>query len=40
MSGLAIAGYEVRRLFRDRTLLVLLILLLGLSGYAAWSGAD
>ena len=38
MSGFAIAGYEVRRLLRDRALLVLLILLLGLSGYAAWNG--
>lgn len=39
MSSLAIAAYEVRRLLRDRALPALLILLLGLSGYAAWNGA-
>lgn len=40
MSSFAIAGYEVRRLLRDRALPVLLILLLGLGAYAAWNGAD
>ena len=40
MSNFAIAGYEIRRLLRDRALPVLLILLLGLSAYAAWNGAD
>ncbi len=40
MSSVAIKGYEVRRLLRDRALPTLLILLLGLSGYAAWNGAD
>ena len=40
MSSSAIAGYEVRRLLRDRALPALLILLLGLSAYAAWNGAD
>jgi ABC-2 type transport system permease protein len=39
MSRLAVAGYEVRRLLRDRALPVLLCLLLGLSAYAAWNGA-
>lgn len=40
MSSFAIAGYEVRRLLRDRSLPALLILLLGLGAYAAWNGAD
>ncbi|MYI21623.1 MAG: ABC transporter permease subunit [Gammaproteobacteria bacterium] len=40
MTSLAIASYEVRRLLRDRALPALLILLLGLSVYAAWNGAD
>lgn len=40
MSCFAIAGYEARRLVRDRALLVLLSLLLGFGGYAAWNGAD
>lgn len=40
MSSSAIAGYEVRRLLRDRALPALLILLLGLGGYAAGNGAD
>ena len=40
MSSFAIAAYEVRRLLRDRALPALLILLLGLGGYAAWNGAD
>lgn len=40
MSTVAVAGYEVRRLLRDRALPVLLILLLGLGAYAAWNGAD
>lgn len=40
MSGFAIAGYEVRRLVRDRAVFVLLMLLSGLSGYAAWNGAE
>ena len=40
MSSFAIAGYEVRRLLRDRALAALLILLLGLGAYAAWNGAD
>lgn len=40
MSTFAIAGYEVRRLLRDRALPALLVLLLGLSGYAGWNGAD
>lgn len=40
MSSMAIAGYEVRRLLRDHSLPALLILLFGLSGYAAWNGAD
>jgi ABC-2 type transport system permease protein len=40
MSAFAVAGYEVRRLLRDRALPALLALLLGLSGYAAWNGAD
>jgi ABC-2 type transport system permease protein len=40
MSAVAVAGYEVRRLLRDRALPALLALLLGLSGYAAWNGAD
>ena len=40
MSSFAIAGCEVRRLLRDRALPALLILLLGLSAYAAWNGAD
>ncbi len=40
MSGFAIAGYEVRRLLRDRALLILLTLLLGFSGYAGWNGDE
>ncbi|MFC6838772.1 DUF3526 domain-containing protein [Xanthomonas theicola] len=40
MSSLAIAGYEARRLLRDRALPALLLLLLGLSAYAAWNGTD
>ncbi len=40
MSSFTIAGYEVRRLLRDRALPLLLTLLLGLSGFAAWNGAD
>ena len=40
MSSFAIAGYEVRRLLRDRALAVLLILLLGLCAYAAWNGTN
>ncbi|MYF96683.1 MAG: ABC transporter permease subunit [Holophagales bacterium] len=40
MTSLAIASYEVRRLLRDRALPALLILLSGLSVYAAWNGAD
>ena len=40
MSSVAIASYEVRRLLRDRALPALLIMLLGLGGYAAWNGAD
>ena len=40
MSTFAVAGYEVRRLLRDRALPALLALLLGLSGYAGWNGAD
>jgi len=40
VSNSAIAGYEVRRLLRDRALPALLILLLGLGAYAAWNGAD
>ena len=40
MSSFAVAAYEVRRLLRDRALPWLLILLLGLGGYAAWNGAD
>jgi ABC-2 type transport system permease protein len=40
MSTIAVAGYEVRRLLRDRALPALLVLLLGLSGYAGWNGAD
>jgi len=40
VTSLAIASYEVRRLLRDRALPALLILLLGLSVYAAWNGAD
>ena len=40
MSSFSIAGYEVRRLLRDRALPALLILLLGLGGYAAWNGTD
>jgi ABC-2 type transport system permease protein len=40
VSSPAVAGYEVRRLLRDRALPVLLVLLAGLSGFAAWNGAD
>ncbi len=40
MSTVAVAGYEVRRLLRDRALPVLLSLLLSLGAYAAWNGAD
>lgn len=40
MSALAVAGYEIRRILRDRALPALLILLLALSAYAAWNGAD
>ena len=40
MNGFVAAGYEIRRLLRDRALAGLLIVLLGLSGYAAWNGAD
>lgn len=39
MSSLAIAAYEIRRLLREPALPVLLVMLLGLSGYAAWNGA-
>lgn len=40
MSMFATGFYEVRRLLRDRALPALLILLLVLSAYAAWNGAD
>lgn len=40
MSSTAIALYEVRRLYRDRALPALLLLLLGLGMYAAWNGLD
>jgi ABC-2 type transport system permease protein len=40
MSSLTIASYEIRRLLREPALPVLLVLLLGLSGYAAWNGAS
>jgi len=36
----AIVAYEIRRLVRDRALVVLFILLLGFSSYAAWNGAN
>lgn len=39
MSSLSIAGYEIRRLLRDRALPVLLGLLVALAAYAAWSGS-
>ncbi|MCW2065526.1 UNVERIFIED_ORG: ABC-2 type transport system permease protein [Stenotrophomonas maltophilia] len=38
MSVLSTAGYEIRRLLRDRALPTLLVLLLGLGAYAAWTG--
>ncbi|MFO3706625.1 DUF3526 domain-containing protein [Xanthomonas codiaei] len=38
MSSLAVAGYEMRRLLRDRALLGLLVLLGALASYAAWNG--
>ena len=40
MSNMAVARYEMRRLLRDRALWGLVMLLLGLSLYAAWNGAD
>lgn len=40
MIGASIAGYEIRRLLRDRALPALLLLLLGLGAYAAWNGSD
>lgn len=40
MSGIAVAGYEIRRLLRDRALAGLLLLLVALSAYAAWNGAE
>lgn len=40
MSAVEVAGYEARRLLRDRALFVLLSVLLGLGAYAAWTGAD
>ncbi|MBM0104958.1 ABC transporter permease subunit [Steroidobacter sp. S1-65] len=40
MSTFAVGAYEVRRLLRDRAVPALLLLLLMLSGYAAWNGAD
>lgn len=40
MSSLAIAGYEIRRLLRDRALAGLLLLLAALSAYAAWNGSE
>lgn len=40
LVAVSVAGYEIRRLLRDRSLAVLLILLLVLSGYAGWNGAD
>jgi ABC-2 type transport system permease protein len=40
VSSFAIAGYEVRRLLRDRALPGLMLLLLGLGAYASWNGAD
>lgn len=38
MSSLAVTGYELRRVLRDRALPALLLLLVGLSTYAAWNG--
>lgn len=38
MSSAAIALYEARRLYRDRAVAALLLLLVGLGAYAAWNG--
>ncbi|MCF8826464.1 ABC transporter permease subunit [Xanthomonas campestris] len=38
MSSLAVTGYEMRRLLRDRALVGLLLLLAALGTYAAWNG--
>ena len=40
MSARAVAYYEIPRLIRDRALPALLLMLLVLSSYAAWNGAD
>ena len=40
MSMFKVGHYEFRRLLRDRALLGLLVMLLGLSSYAAWNGTD
>ena len=40
MSTVAVATYEARRLLRDRAVLGLLSVWLGLVAYAAWNGAD
>ncbi|MBK0010781.1 ABC transporter permease subunit [Stenotrophomonas sp. S41] len=39
MSSRSIAGHEIRRLLRDRALLVLLGLMVALAAYAAWNGS-
>lgn len=38
MSSIAVAGYEMRRLLRDRAVIGLLVLLAALATYAAWNG--
>lgn len=40
MSAVAVTTYEARRLLRDRAVLGLLSVWLGLVAYAAWNGAD
>ncbi|WP_437880968.1 ABC transporter permease subunit [Pseudomonas sp. LRF_L74] len=40
MSSIAVAGYEMRRLLRDRALVGLLLLLVALGAYAAWNGTE
>lgn len=40
MSYIAVAGYEIRRLLRDRSVAGLLLLLVALSAYAAWNGSE
>ncbi|WP_434989713.1 DUF3526 domain-containing protein [Xanthomonas melonis] len=40
MSSIGVAGYEMRRLLRDRAVVGLLLLLAALATYAAWNGSQ